>query len=182
MTLNHTTYLLVSARESSTASTLFAVESRSGATVLAVQAAYQLTALLPLRGAHGGLVAHYTHPLLCGTLGGALLLTDLAVLLHVTHARMQFQHVTGAEPLPPHVLPLLVVNRTAHSGEHLQYPTGATVSLLKARSVSVTALVESAHGVGVGFNFGCFQLWSLASLTCLLASDLHGKSTPRARH
>lgn len=132
-----------------------------------------ITALLVL---HHCARAHFAQTLVLGTLGGHVLLTDLA--RHVPHARMQVHHVTAEYDgtVPPNTVPVLAVNARAHSGEHMQYPMGARdeVTLLKRGSVSVTALVESQHGVIVGFNFGCVQLWSLTTLTCQLASDLHG--------
>jgi hypothetical protein len=168
-------YLVVSARDldSKTSSTLYLIDVRTGRVLTQVHFPHVITALLVLHGT----VRHYALPLLLGTLGGYVLLTDLAH--HVPHARMQVHQVTAEYDgtVPPQTLPVLVVNQSAHSAEHMQYPMGTRdeVTLLKRSSVSVTALVESAHGVVVGFNFGCVQLWSLATLTCQLASDLHGK-------
>ncbi len=175
MHIQHRKCLLVSARvpDSHTHSTLYLIDVRTGSVVTQVQFHHVITALLVLRGT---VPPHFTLPLLLGTLGGHVLLTDLA--RHVPHARMQVHHVTAVEydgTVPPNTLPVLVVNASAVTGEHVQYPTSRDqVTLLKRSSVSVTALVESQHGVLVGFSFGCVQLWSLTQFTCQLASDLHG--------
>jgi len=142
--------------------------------VLRVSVPHVITALLVIEHAHR--VLHFTLPLVLGTLGGHLLLTDLAH--HVPHAHMQVHHVTAAEydgTVPLNSLPLLVINHSAHTADHMQYPVARDeVTLLPHASVSVTALVESAHGVIVGYNFGCVQLWSLTTFTCQLTSELYG--------
>jgi len=113
--------------------------------------------------------------LVLGTSGGYIVLVDITEVRGPSSGVITKLETSNSTDKESNFLPAVVLDEAYHQSGRLRFPVmewGASewrqldALPLPEKGVLVTSLhhIEKLNAVAVGYNFGCFQLWSLSNL------------------